>query len=133
MKTVISTAGAPAAIIPYSHSVEAGGFIFISGQLPINPATGSIDGTDAAAQTEAVIKNIEAILKARGLSLGSVVKTTVFMTDLKEIQKMNDVYTRFFSAPFPARATIEVKALPKAALVEIEAIAVKQANYAPPA
>jgi 2-iminobutanoate/2-iminopropanoate deaminase len=125
MKTVISTAGAPAAIGPYSQAVEAGGFIFISGQLPVNPATGGIEGTDAAAQTEAVIKNIEAILKARGLSLNSVVKTMVFMTDLKEFQKMNEVYARFFAGNPPARATIEVKALPKAALVEIEAIAVK--------
>ncbi len=125
MKTVISTAAAPAAIGPYSQAIEAGGFIFISGQLPVNPATGGIDGADAATQTEAVIKNIEAILKARGLSLKSVVKTTVFMTDLKEFQKMNEVYARFFAGDPPARATIEVKALPKAALVEIEAIAVK--------
>lgn len=124
MKTIIATTDAPAAIGPYSQAVEAGGLIFISGQLPVNPATGGIDGTDAAAQTAAVIRNIEAILKSRGLSLNSVVKTTVFMTDLKEFQKMNEVYARFFAEDPPARATIEVKALPKAALVEIEAIAV---------
>ncbi|OGS08575.1 MAG: reactive intermediate/imine deaminase [Elusimicrobia bacterium RIFOXYA12_FULL_51_18] len=129
MKSIISTPGAPAAIGPYSQAVEAGGFIFISGQLPVDPATGNITGTDAAGQTEAVLKNIEAILKSRGLTPDSVVKTTVFMTDLKEFQNMNEVYARFFAKNPPARATIEVKALPKAALVEIEAVAVSA--YAP--
>ena len=124
MKNIISTSGAPAAIGPYSQAVEAGGFVFISGQLPVDPATGNMTGIDAAQQTEMVLKNVEAILKSRGLTLNSVVKTTVFMTDLKEFQKMNEVYARFFSKDFPARATIEVKALPKAALVEIEAVAV---------
>lgn len=124
MKNIISTSGAPAAIGPYSQAVEAGGLIFISGQLPVDPVTGNMTGTDAAQQTETVLKNIGAILKSRGLTLNSVVKTTVFMTDLKEFQKMNEVYTRFFSKDFPARATIEVKALPKAALVEIEAVAI---------
>ncbi len=124
MKNIISTAGAPAAIGPYSQAVEAGGFVFISGQLPVDPVTGNISGTDAAQQTETVLKNVEAILKSRGLTLNAVVKTTVFMTDLKEFQKMNEIYARFFSKDFPARATIEVKALPKAALVEIEAVAV---------
>ena len=123
MKTIISTPGAPAAIGPYSQAVEAGGLIFISGQLPVDPATGNITGADAAQQTEAVLKNIEAILRSRGLTLNSVVKTTVFMTDLKEFQKMNEVYARFFAKDPPARATIEVKALHKAALVEIEAVA----------
>jgi 2-iminobutanoate/2-iminopropanoate deaminase len=124
MKNIISASGAPAAIGPYSQAVEAGGFVFISGQLPVDPVTGNMTGTDAAQQTEAALKNIEAILKSRGLTLNSVVKTTVFMTDLKEFQKMNGVYARFFSKDFPARATIEVKALPKGALVEIEAVAV---------
>lgn len=124
MKNIVSTAGAPAAIGPYSQAVEAGGFIFVSGQLPVDPVTGNISGTDAAQQTEMVLKNIEAVLKSRGLTLNAVVKTTVFMTDLKEFQKMNEVYARFFAKEPPARATIEVKALPKAALVEIEAVAV---------
>lgn len=124
MKNIVSTAGAPAAIGPYSQAVEAGGFIFVSGQLPVDPVTGNISGTDAAQQTETVLKNIEAVLKSRGLTLNAVVKTTVFMTDLKEFQKMNEVYARFFAKDPPARATIEVKALPKAALVEIEAVAV---------
>jgi len=125
MKTIISTPDAPAAIGPYSQAVEAGPFIFISGQLPVDPATGNIAGADTAAQTEAVIKNIAAILGSHGLTLENVVKTTVFMTDLREFQKMNETYARFFSKNPPARATIEVKALPKTALVEIEAIAVK--------
>lgn len=125
MKTVIATKEAPAAIGPYSQAVEAGGFIFISGQLPVNPASGAIEGADAASQTEAAIRNIAAILKARGLSLDSVVKTTVFMTDLGAFPKMNETYARHFSADPPARATIEVKALPKGAMVEIEAVALK--------
>jgi len=125
MKTIISTPEAPADAGLYSQAVEAGGFIFISGQLPIDPATGSMEAADTALQTSAVIRNIEAILKSRALTLENVIKTTVFMTDLGEIQKMNEVYTRFFTKNPPARATIEVKALPKSALVEIEAIAVK--------
>ncbi|MBU2574788.1 MAG: RidA family protein [Elusimicrobia bacterium] len=125
MKTIISTPGAPAAIGPYSQAVEAGGFIFISGQLPIDPASGALAETDIAKQTGAVIKNIEAILKSQGLSLENVVKTTVFMADLSQFARMNEVYGSFFSKNPPARATIEVKALPKAALVEIEAVAEK--------
>ena len=125
MKTVISTPEAPAAIGPYSQAVEAGGFIFISGQLPVDPVTGKMAPADTALQTEAVIRNIEAILKSRGLTLDNVVKTTVFMADLGEFLKMNEVYAGFFAKNPPARATIEVKALPKAALVEIEAVAVK--------
>ena len=123
MKNIISTPDAPAAIGPYSQAVEAGGFIFISGQLPVDPATGALAGTDIAGQTETVIKNIGAILKSRGLSFENIVKTTVFMADLKQFARMNEVYGSFFSKNPPARATIEVKALPKAALVEIEAIA----------
>jgi len=124
MKTILSTKEAPAAIGPYSQAVEAGGFVFISGQLPVNPADGAMAEADTAKQTEAVIKNLSAILASRGLNLDSVVKTTVFMADLREFQRMNEVYARFFSKNPPARATIEVKALPKAALVEIEAVAV---------
>jgi 2-iminobutanoate/2-iminopropanoate deaminase len=123
MKNIISTSAAPAAIGPYSQAVEAGGFIFISGQLPIDPVTGKLEAADTALQTGAVIRNIEAILRSRGLTLEHVVKTTVFMSDLGEFQKMNEVYARFFTGNPPARATVEVKALPKAALVEIEAVA----------
>ncbi|MEI7481951.1 MAG: Rid family detoxifying hydrolase [Elusimicrobiota bacterium] len=125
MKTIISTPEAPSDPSLYSQAVEAGGFIFISGQLPIDPATGNMEAADTALQTSAVIRNIEAILKSRALTLENVIKTTVFMTDLGEIQKMNEVYARFFAKNPPARATIEVKALPKSALVEIEAVAVK--------
>lgn len=125
MKKTISTKNAPAAIGPYSQAVEAGGLIFISGQLPIDPATGNMAPAEIKAQTEAVIKNLEGILKAEGLTLENVLKTTVFMADLGQFAAMNEVYGRFFSANPPARATIEVKALPKAALVEIEAVAAR--------
>lgn len=125
MKKIISTQNAPAAIGPYSQAVEAGGLIFISGQLPIDPATGAMAPAEIKAQTEAVIKNLEGILKSEGLSLDNILKTTVFMADLGQFAQMNEVYGRFFSANPPARATVEVKALPKAALVEIEAIAAR--------
>jgi len=125
MKKIISTKNAPAAIGPYSQAVEAGGLIFISGQLPIDPATGNMAPAEIKAQTEAVIKNLEGILKSEGLALENVLKTTVFMADLGQFAAMNEVYGKFFSANPPARATIEVKALPKAALVEIEAVAAR--------
>lgn len=125
MKKIISTKNAPAAIGPYSQAVEAGGLIFISGQLPVNPSTAAMAPADIRAQTEAVLKNLEAILVAEGLTLANVLKTTVFMTDLSQFGQMNEVYASFFPANPPARATIEVKALPKAALVEIEAVAAR--------
>lgn len=125
MKKIISTQNAPAAIGPYSQAVEAGGLIFISGQLPIDPATGAMAPAEIKAQTEAVIKNLEGILKSEGLGLENILKTTVFMADLGQFAAMNEVYGRFFAANPPARATIEVKALPKAALVEIEAVAAR--------
>ncbi|OGR67296.1 MAG: reactive intermediate/imine deaminase [Elusimicrobia bacterium GWC2_61_19] len=123
MKEIISTRNAPAAIGPYSQAVEAGGLIFISGQLPVDPATGNLAPAEIKAQTEAVIKNLEAILKSEGLSLENILKTTVYMADLSQFAQMNETYAKFFAANPPARATIEVKALPKAALVEIEAVA----------
>ncbi|OGR62178.1 MAG: reactive intermediate/imine deaminase [Elusimicrobia bacterium GWB2_63_22] len=125
MKKIISTKNAPAAIGPYSQAVEAGGLLFISGQLPIDPATGAMAAAEIKAQTEAVIKNLEGILASEGLTLANVLKTTVFMADLGQFAQMNEVYGKFFSANPPARATIEVKALPKAALVEIEAVAAR--------
>ncbi|MCX5791695.1 MAG: RidA family protein [Elusimicrobia bacterium] len=125
MKKIISTTNAPAAIGPYSQAVEAGGLIFISGQLPIDPATGAMAPAGIKAQTEAVLKNIDGILKAEGLALENVLKTTVFMADLGQFAQMNEVYSKFFPANAPARATIEVKALPRAALVEIEAVAAR--------
>lgn len=125
MKKIISTKDAPAAIGPYSQAVESNGFIFISGQLPIDPATGNMAPAEIKAQTEAVIRNLEGILKSQGLGLESVLKTTVFMADLGQFAAMNEVYGKFFSSNPPARATVEVKALPKAALVEIEAVAAR--------
>jgi len=125
MKKIISTSNAPAAIGPYSQAVEACGLIFISGQLPIDPATGVMAPADITAQTETVIRNLEGILRSEGLGLGNIVKTTVFMADLGHFALMNEVYARFFTNAHPARATIEVKALPKAALVEIEAVAAR--------
>ena len=125
MKKIISTEKAPAAIGPYSQAVEAAGLLFISGQLPIDPATGIMAPAEIKAQTEAVIKNLEAILKSQGLALENILKTTVYMADLSQFARMNEVYGKFFTKDPPARATVEVKALPKAALVEIEAIAAR--------
>ena len=125
MKKIISTNKAPAAIGPYSQAVEADGLIFISGQLPIDPATGVMAPAEIEAQTEAVIRNLEGILKSEGLGLENILKTTVFMADLGQFAQMNEVYAKFFTAAPPARATVEVKALPKAALVEIEAVAAR--------
>ena len=124
-KKIILTDKAPAAIGPYSQAVEANGFVFVSGQLPIDPKTGALAEADTAKQTEASIKNMQAILKGAGLTLDAVVKTTVFMSDLKYFAQMNEVYSRFFVKIPPARATVEVKALPKGALVEIEAVAAR--------
>jgi len=125
MKKIILTDKAPAAIGPYSQAVEANGFVFVSGQLPIDPKTGALAEADTAKQTEASIKNIQTILKGAGLTLDAVVKTTVFMSDLTQFAQMNEVYARFFAKIPPARATVEVKALPKGSLVEIEAVAAR--------
>lgn len=125
MKKIISTDKAPAAIGPYSQAVEAAGLLFISGQLPIDPATGNMAPAEIKAQTEGVIKNLEGILKSQGLGLENILKTTVYMADLSQFAQMNEVYAKFFAKNPPARATVEVKALPKAALVEIEAVAAR--------
>jgi len=123
MRKIHSTGNAPKAIGPYSQAVENNGMLFVSGQIPADPATGNIAGPDIEAQTERVLKNLEAVLKAAGLGLDNVVKTTVFMTDLGEFAAMNEVYAGFFRADPPARATVQVSALPKGSRVEIEAIA----------
>ncbi|MCR4820206.1 MAG: RidA family protein [Elusimicrobiales bacterium] len=125
MKNIIITENAPAAIGPYSQATEANGFIFISGQLPINAKTGAMAPADVKAQTEASLKNIEAILAKAGLTMDNVMKTTVLMTDLSKFGEMNETYAKFFNKAAPARAAYEVKALPKGAMVEIEAIAVR--------
>ncbi len=121
MKEIIETKEAPQAIGPYSQAVKSGKLLFISGQLPIDPKTSSMPKT-IEEQTEAAIKNLESIAKAAGTSLENTLKTTVFMTDLSLFARMNEVYSHFFNKNAPARATVEVKALPKGALVEIEAI-----------
>lgn len=124
-KEVIATVGAPKAIGPYSQAVAAGPFVFCSGQIALDPATGRVTGEDAAAQTERVLLNLKAVLEAAGLSLGHVVKTTVFLRSLEDFPAMNEVYGRFFPADPPARSTVEVSRLPKDVKVEIEAVAVR--------
>lgn len=124
MGSIISTEKAPKAIGPYSQAVRAGNLLFISGQLPIDPASGAMPDT-VAAQAERSLQNVKAIVEAAGMTMADVVKVNVFMADLSEFGTMNEVYGRYFSAPFPARAAVEVSRLPKDALVEIEAVACK--------
>ena len=122
----ISTSNAPAAIGPYSQAVDSrAGPVFLSGQLPIAPATGAFPEGGIQAQTRQSLRNVQAILAAAGLSLAHVVKTTVFLSDMADFAAMNEVYATFFAEPFPARSAVAVKALPKGALVEIECIAAK--------
>ena len=122
----VTTQKAPDAIGPYSQAIVANGFVFCSGQVALEPGKGgTLVGADVAAQTKRVLQNLSAILEAAGSGLGKVVKTTVFLTDLAHFAAMNDVYSGFFGAHRPARATVAVVALPKGALVEIDAIAVR--------
>ena len=122
MKTIISTAKAPAAIGPYSQATDLGSLVITSGQLPIDPATGAFpEGIQE--QTKQSLTNVKAILEAAGLTMDSVVKTTVFLSDMNNFGAMNEVYGEFFSEPYPSRAAFEVAALPKAAKVEIKAVA----------
>lgn len=125
MKKIIKTEKAPAAIGPYSQAVEADGFLFISGQIPIDPATGKLVEGAITEQTEQVLKNIGAILKAAGLEYSNVVKTTCLLADMADFKEMNAVYASYFKEDCPARATFAVKGLPMGALVEIESVAVK--------
>lgn len=125
MKKAISSTNAPAAIGPYSQAVETsagGSMVFISGQIPVNPATGEIP-EGITAQTRQSLENVKAILAEAGLSVDNVVKTTVFMADMADFVAMNEVYASVFTQPFPARSAVAVKALPKNVLVEIEVIA----------
>ena len=119
----IATEKAPAAIGPYSQAVKSGDFIYVSGQLPIDPATGAFASDEIKGQTKQSLTNIKAILEAEGLDMSAVVKTTVFMKDLAGFGDMNGVYAEFFNEPYPARAAFQVAALPKDALVEIEVVA----------
>lgn len=123
MRETVRTEKAPAAIGPYSQAVLAGGFLFCSGQIPIDPATGKMVDGGIEAQTERVLRNLSAVLDAGGASLGSVVKTTVYLADLADFPAMNSVYGTFFGKNPPARATIGAAALPAGALVEIDAVA----------
>ena len=124
MKKVISTTAAPGAIGPYSQAIDTGSFVFASGQIPLNPANGEVvEGIKA--QTEQSIANVTAILNEAGLTLDNVVKTTVFLADMNDFAAMNEVYASFFPSEPPARSAVEVARLPKDALVEIEAIAVR--------
>ena len=125
MKTVISTAEAPTAVGPYSQAIAAGRFVFCSGQIPLEPATGTLIEGDISAQTGRVLQNLAEVLRAHDLGMEHVVKTTVFMTDLAQFGEMNATYAKPFPVDPPARSTIQVAALPKGANVEIEAIAFK--------
>ncbi len=122
---VLSTTSAPAAIGPYSQAIEVNGFVFVSGQLPIDPATGEFAEGGVKEQTRQSLTNATHILNETGIGLSNVVKTTVFLADMADFVAMNEVYSSFFSEPFPARSAVAVKALPKGALVEIECIAAK--------
>lgn len=122
---VLHTEKAPAAIGPYSQAIEVNGFVFASGQIPVNPETGAMVEADIKAQTRQALTNANEVMKAAGIDLTHVVKTTVFLSDMANFAAMNEVYSTFFKEPFPARSAVAVKELPKGALVEVECIAVK--------
>ena len=124
MNTAVSTENAPAARGPQAQSVQAGNTVYVSGQLPIDPATGAFAGEDIRAQTRQSLTNIRSILEAVGADMSKVVKTTVLLKNIADFAAMNEVYAEFFAAPYPARAAFQVAALPKDALVEIECVAV---------
>jgi len=123
MKEVISTKDAPQAIGPYSQAIKANGFVFVSGQVAIDPATGNVVEGDVRVQTERVMQNLRAILAAAGSSMERAVKTTVFLQNMSDFSAMNEVYAKFFTGQQPARATVEVAQLPRNVLVEIDVIA----------
>jgi reactive intermediate/imine deaminase len=125
-KDAIATKDAPAAIGPYSQAVRAGEHVFLSGQIPLDPATGQLVEGDIVTQTKRVMENLGAVLAAAGCSFGDVVRTTIYLVDLGHFAKVNETYGAFFQAPYPARATVQVAALPKGAQVEIDAVAVKR-------
>jgi 2-iminobutanoate/2-iminopropanoate deaminase len=123
VRQAVSTPSAPQAIGPYSQGIRAGSLLFVSGQVPIDPSTGNVIEGDIAAQTHRVFQNIGEILKAGGASFEHVVRTTVFLADMNDFAAMNAVYATYFSAPAPARATVQVSRLPKDARIEIDVIA----------
>ena len=124
MKKAIATTAAPGAIGPYSQAIDAGSFVFVSGQIPVDPATGNVP-EGITAQSQQSLRNLTAILKEAGLTTANVVKTTVFLADIADFAAMNAEYAKAFSEPFPARSAVAVRDLPKGVLVEIEAIAVR--------
>ena len=125
MKTVISAAGAPAAIGPYSHAIAADNFLFTSGQIALDPATGKLAGETIEVQTEQVLKNLEAVLAANGMTFANVIKTTVFLTDLTDFSVVNGIYATRFPENPPARSCVQVAGLPAGSKIEIELIACK--------
>jgi|SRR4051794_12452886 2-iminobutanoate/2-iminopropanoate deaminase len=122
-KTIIKPAKAAPAVGPYNHAVRIGDLLFCAGQIPLDPASGNLVAGDIKAQTERVLENIKVILEDQKLSFGNVVKTTVFLTNLADFAGMNELYAKYFTGDFPARSTIQVAALPRGAIVEIEVIA----------
>ena len=128
MPTAVSSPDAPKAIGPYSQAVRAGQLLFLSGQVPLDPVSGSLVEGDIAIQTRRVLDNLGAILKADGLSCANVVRTTVFLADLNDFAVMNEVYGTYFSEPYPARATVQVARLPRDARIEIDVIASYEAG-----
>jgi reactive intermediate/imine deaminase len=124
MKEPIATTEAPAAIGPYSQAIRAAGFLFVSGQVALDPETGALVAGDVAVQADRTLRNIVAILAAAGCSPASVVRTTIYLTDLGHFATVNEVYARYFTPPYPARVTVQVAGLPRAAQVEIDAVAI---------
>ena len=124
-KQIINTSGAPAPIGPYNQAVRAGDFLFVSGQIPIDPATGELVETGIQDETERVMKNLAAILKEAGMDFSNVVKSSIFLTDMKQFAQVNEVYAKYFTENEPARETVQVAALPKFVNVEISVIAAK--------
>ncbi|WP_455714949.1 RidA family protein [Anaerosporobacter sp.] len=125
MKTIISTDKAPQAIGPYSQAVEVNGMIYTSGMIPINPADGSLVTGPVEEQAEQALKNLKALIEESGSSMDKVVKTTVFIKDMNDFAKINEVYARYFTDSYPSRSCVEVARLPKDVLIEVEAIAIK--------
>ena len=123
MKKIISTSEAPAAVGPYSQAVRAGATVYCAGQIPLDPKSGQIVSQDISEQTRRVLDNVTAVLRAEGLTFESIVKTTIFLTDLSDFQTVNEIYGSYFKKEPPARSTVQVSALPKGARVEIEVIA----------
>ena len=131
MKKAIKTDQAPKAIGPYSQGIMAGGFIFVSGQIPLDPVKGEIVGQTIEEQAHQVFKNLRAILQAAGSSLNEVVKATVFLADMNDFSRMNEVYAQYFSEPYPARAAFQVARLSREAKIEVEVIALAEAQATP--